>query len=246
MAEYEVREEKRAAIEAKLDEWLRLEGIQHLEVCRKRGNSHSKIADSEIDSDELEALGSGEAVLDRVLDQVAGMSGRMELRLRFQGYNKEGGRGDLHKAFNMVRVREPSTRSQGSSAATEQLATSLAAAFDQQSARVESRDSRHSEFLTHMMTRNDESAERRLSEHSSYQIEIMRLQTELTETRMQIAFMEAQAPIPPEVWAEVLKAAVPVVGDLVGTLKSAVNAWGATQGATPAELPAGDPPGATG
>lgn len=245
MAEYEVREEKRAAIEAKIDEWLRLEGIQHLEVCRKRGNSHSKIAESEIDAEELQALGSGEAVLDRVIDQVAGLSGRMELRLRFEGYSKEGGRGDLHKAFSMVRVREPSTRSQGSNQATEQLATSLASAFDQQAARVESRDTRQSEFLAQVMSRQDESAERRLSEHSSYQIEIMRLQNELTETKMQIAFMEAQAPIPPEVWAEVLRAAVPVVGDLVGTLKTAVTAWGENQ-APAAELPAGDPPAATG
>lgn len=243
MAEYEVREEKRAAIESKIDEWLRLEDIQHLEVCRKRGNAHSKIADSEIDAEELEALGTGEAVLDRVLDQIAGLSGRMELRLRFKGYSKEGGRGDLHKAFQMVRAREPSTKSQGSNAATEQLATSLASAFDQQAARVESRDTRQAEFLTSVMARQDESAERRLSEHSSYQIEIMRLQTELTESRMQIAFMEAQAPIPPEVWAEVLRAAVPVVGDLVGTLKSAVTAWGANQTALadPAAAPAAAP-----
>ena len=240
MAEYEIREEQRGALEDKLEEWLRLEGIQHLEVCRKRtGGAHSKIADSEIDADELEALGSGEAVLDRVIDQVSGLSGRMELRLRFKGYIKVGGRGDLHKAFQMVRVKEPATKSQGSSAATEQLATSLASAFDQQSARAETKDARYSDFLSSVISRQDESAERRLSEHSSYQIEIMRLNNELTETKMQLAFMEAQAPIPPEVWAEVLRAAVPVVGDLVGTMKTAVQAWGSAQ--EPTQLPEAPP-----
>ena len=226
MAEYAIRDEKRPAIEGKIDEWLREDGVQHIEVCRKRGNGHSKIADSEIDADELEQLGSGEAVLDRVCELVQGMSGRMELRLRFKDYNKEGGRSDQHKAFQMYRVREPSTKSQGSSAATEQLATSLAGAFDQQAARAESRDARYTDFLSTMMLRQDETSERRLSEHSSYQMEIMRLRDDLARAQMQINFIESQSAISPEVWAEVVRAAVPVVGDLVGTLNAAVTAWG--------------------
>ena len=43
---------------------------------------------------------------------------------------------------------------------------------------------------------------------------------------MQKNFIESQSAISPEVWAEVVRAAVPVVGDLVGTLKAAVTAWG--------------------
>jgi len=234
MAEYAIRDEKRPAIEMKIDEWLREEGVQHIEVCRKRGNSHSKIADSEIDIDELNQLGDGAAVLDRVCELVQGMSGRMELRLRFKDYNQEGGRADQHKAFQMYRVREPATKSQGSSAATEQLATSLAGAFDQQAARAESRDARYTDFLSSMMVRQDETSERRLSEHSSYQMEIMRLRDDLARREMQISFMENSSALPPEVWAEIVRAAVPVVGDLVSTFKTAVNAWGSSFGDAPA------------
>ena len=187
MAEYTIREEKRGAVEETIDGWLPLEGIQHLEVCRKRGANHSKIADSEVDAEELERLGCGEAVLDRVLDQIQGMGGRFELRLRFADYASKGGKSDLTKAFHLVRVKEPSTKSQGSSAATEQLATSLATAFDQQSARAESRDERHADFLSQMMMRQDESSERRLSEHASYQIEIMRLRDELARKDLEMA-----------------------------------------------------------
>lgn len=226
MAEYALREEKRAAIEETVDGWLQLEGIQHLEICRKRGSSHSKVADSEVDADELERLGCGEAVVDRVLDQVQGMGGRFELRLRFVDYASKGGRNDLTKAFHLVRVREPSTKSQGNNAATEQLATSLATAFDQQQARAESRDQRHADFLSQMMMRQDESSERRLSEHSSYQIEIMRLRDELARKDLEIALVEATSGMPPELWAEVLKAGIPVVGQLVGAVSTAVTAWG--------------------
>jgi len=228
VAEYTIREEKRGALEETLDSWLVLEGIQHLEVCRKRGNQHSKITDSEIDADELDALGSGEAVLDRVLDQVAGMGGRMELRLRFQDYAKSGGKSDLTKAFHLVRVREPATKSQGSSAATEQLATSLASAFDQQAARAESRDQRFTDFMSSMMGRSDEQGERRLSEHASYQMEIMRLQNELSRRDMQIALIENSSTIPPEVWVEMLKSAMPIVGDVVSSAKTAITAWGSS------------------
>jgi hypothetical protein len=228
MAEYHIREEKRAAVEESIDGWLQLEGIQHLEVCRKRGNSHSKIVDSEVDAEELEQLGCGEAVLDRVLDQMAGQGGRFELRLRFADYAAKGGRSDLTKAFHLVRVKEVATKSQGSSAATEQLATSLATAFDQQSARAESRDERHADFLSQMMLRQDESSERRLSEHASYQIEIMRLRDELARKDLEMALVEAQQGMPPELWAEVLKAGMPVVGQLVGAVSTAVSRWGAS------------------
>ena len=241
MAEYGIREEKRAPVEQAIDGWLRLDGILHLEVCRKRGNGHSKIADSEVDAEELEALGCGEAVLDRVLETVSGLGGRMELRLRFKDYNKDGGRGDLTKAFHLVRAKEPATRSQGNNAATEQLATSLASAFDQQAARAESRDQRYTDFLSTIMVRQDESSERRLSEHSSYQMEIMRLRDDLARAQMQISFIEAQAPIPPEVWAEVVRAAVPVVGDLVGTVKAAVTAWGKSYSGEAPALPESRP-----
>jgi len=226
LAEYTIREEKRSAVEETIDGWLPLEGIQHLEVCRKRGANHSKIADSEVDAEELERLGCGEAVLDRVLDQIQGMGGRFELRLRFADYASKGGKSDLTKAFHLVRVKEPSTKSQGSSAATEQLATSLATAFDQQSARAESRDERHADFLSQMMMRQDESSERRLSEHASYQIEIMRLRDELARKDLEMALVEAQQGMPPELWAEVLKAGIPVVGQFVGTVSTAVAAWG--------------------
>ena len=228
MAEYTIREEKRAAVEESLDGWLQLEGVQHLEVCRKLGSSHSKVVDSEVDAEELERLGCGEAVLDRVLDQIAGMGGRFELRLRFADYSSKGGRSDLTKAFHLVRVKEPSTKSQGSNAATEQLASSLATAFDQQSARAESRDDRHAEFFSSMMIRQDESSERRLSEHASYQIEIMRLRDELARKDLEIALVEAQQGMPPELWAEVLKAGMPVVGQLVGAVSTAVSAWGSS------------------
>ena len=226
MAEYEIREEKRPAIEAKIDDWLREEGILHLEVCRKRGRSHSKIADSEIDADELQELGSGDAILDRVCELVMGMSGKMELRLRYKDYNKTGGRSDDHKAFHMHRVREPSTKSQGSSAATEQLATSLAGAFDQQAARAESRDERYTEFLSQTMMRMEDSSERRLSEHTQYQIEVMRLRDELSRKDLEIALIEATSGLPPELWAEVFKASVPVVTQLIGSVSVAVSAWG--------------------
>jgi hypothetical protein len=229
MAEYQIPEEKRPAVEEWIDRQLLNDDIQHLEVCRKRGAQHSKIPDSEIDGDELHELGTGEAVLDRCLDSVSDKPGRFELRVRFVGYNKSGGKADQTKAFHMRRVREPSTKSQGSNAATEQLATSLAAAFDQQSARSEMRDARFSDFMQNMMLRSDETGERRLSEHSSYQMEIMRLQGEIGRRDMQIALMDSQGAMPPEVWVEVLKAAVPMVGDLVGTVKTAVTAWGHAQ-----------------
>jgi len=228
MAEYSIREEKRAAIEETIDGWLRLEGIQHIEVARKRGHDHSKVANSEIDAEELDSLGSGEVVLDRVLDSMEGLGGRFQLRLRFSDYAKKGGRGDLTKAFHLVRVKEPSTKSQGTNAATEQLASSLATAFDQQAARSEMRDQRFTDFMSQMMGRTDEHGERRLSEHASYQMEIMRLRDELNRREMQIAMVEAQTTIPPEVWVELLKSAVPIVGDLVGTAKTAIGAWGAT------------------
>jgi len=245
MAEYSIREEKRAPIEETVDGWLQLEGVQHLEICRKRGSSHSKIADSEVDADELEQLGSGEAVLDRCLDQIQGMGGRFELRLRFADYASKNGRGDLSKAFHLVRVKEPSTKSQGNNAATEQLATSLATAFDQQSARAESRDERHADFLSQMMMRQDESSERRLSEHASYQIEIMRLRDELARKDLEMALVEAQQGMPPEVWAEAFKAGIPVVGQLVGTVSTAVAAWGRSYAAAlpePAPAPTPEPP----
>jgi hypothetical protein len=59
-------------------------------------------------------------------------------------------------------------------------------------------------------------------------MEIMRLRDELSRRDMQIALMENTTGIPPEVWVEVLKAAVPVVGDLVQTAKVAVTAWGSS------------------
>ena len=229
MAEYEIREEKRTAIETTLDGWLRLEGIRHVEVVRVMANRKtSKINDSEIDSDELEGLASGEAVLERVLEIVEGLGGKMAIRLRFDDYDQPNGTPDRQKAFTLVRVREPSTKSQGSNAATEQLATSLATAFDAQASRVENRDARFSDMMSTLMVRSDEQSERRLSEHSSYQMEIMRLQSEISRRDMQIALMENQTAIPAEVWIELAKAGIPVVGDLVGVVKSAVTAWGSS------------------
>ena len=250
MAEYQIPEEKRPACEDWIERQLLAEDIQHLEICRKRGASHSKIPDTEIDADELHELGTGEAVLDRVLDQVAGQPGRFEMRVRFVGYHKPGGKADATKAFHVRRVREPSTKSQGASAATEQLATSLAGAFDQQSLRSEARDARFSDFMQNMIHRGDETSERRLSEHSSYQMEIMRLQGEIGRRDMQIAMMESQGSLPPEVWVELLKAAVPMVGDLVTTAKVAITAWGSSVGgsapAVAAPAPAPAPAPATG
>lgn len=234
MAEYQIPEEKRPACEEWLDRQLLAEDILHLEICRKRGASHSKLPDTEIDADELQELGTGEAVLDRVLDQVAGQPGRFEMRIRFVGYHLQGGKADATKAFHVRRVREVASKSQGSSAATEQLATSLAGAFDQQSARSEARDARFSDFMGSMIQRTDETSERRLSEHANYQMEIMRLQGEIGRRDMQIAMMDAQGSLPPEVWVELLKAAVPMVGDLVTTAKVAISAWGSSVGGTPA------------
>ena len=79
-----------------------------------------------------------------------------------------------------------------------------------------------------MMIRQDESSERRLSEHASYQIEIMRLRDELARKDLEIALVEAQQGMPPELWAEVLKAGMPVVGQLVGAVSTAVSAWGSS------------------
>ena len=237
MAEYQVREEKRAALETTVDGWLRLEGIRHIEVVRVMANRKtSKITDSEIDSDELEALETGEAVLERVLEVCDGLGGKMALRLRFDDYDKPNGTPDRQKAFTLVRVREPSTKSQGSNAATEQLATSLATAFDAQASRVEDRDARFSDMMSTLMMRGDEQSERRLSEHSTFQMEIMRLQSEISRRDMQIALMENQTAIPAEVWIELAKAGIPVVGDLVGVVKSAVSAWGSSF--TPIQAPA--------
>ena len=228
MSEYAIRPEKRQALEDSVEEWLQLEGVRHIEVARKRGRGRSKVVDSEIDADELAALGTGPAVVDRVLETVDRFGGRMELVCRFDDYDKPGGKTDLTKTFQLVRVREPSTKSQGNHAATEQLASSLASAFDQQAARAESRDERYTEFLSSMMLRQDEGAERRLTEHSSYQIEIMRLRDDLARKDLEIALIEANTGMPPELWAEVLKVGVPVVGQLVGALTIAISTWGAS------------------
>ena len=236
MAEYQLPEEKRPSVEEWIERYLNAEGVKHLEVCRKKTSGHSKIPDTEIDADELQELGTGEAVLDRVLDLISGMWGRFELRIRFQGYNKDGGKSDVTKAFQMRRVRQPSTKSQGTNAATEQLATSLAGAFDQQAARAQSRDERYTEFLSQMMLRQDESSDRRLAEHSSYQIEIMRLQQELARKDLEIALVEAQQGIPPEMWTEILKVAAPVAGQLIGSISGAIHSWG--QSLSPAQLAA--------
>ena len=227
MAEYEIPEEKRPGLEQKLEEWIRLDAVRHLEVVRSLGNRQtSKISGSEIDHDEMVELGSGEAILDRVIEHVGSMGGAMKLRLRFQGYDKPGGPSDEHISFRMRRVKEPSTKSQGSNAATEQLATSLATAFDAQATRMENRDARFTDLMSDFMVRSDEASERRLGEHATFQMEIMRLRDELSRAQMQLAFSENQPGVPPEVWVEVAKAAIPVVGDLVGTAKVAIQAWG--------------------
>jgi len=223
-----IRPEKRQALEDEVERWMQEDGIRHIEVARKRGRGKSKIVDSEIDSDELEALGTGAAIVDRVLETVDRFGGRMVLVCRFDDYDKTGGRPDATKSFQLVRAREPASKSQGNNAATEQLASSLAGAFDQQAARAESRDERYTEFLSSMMLRQDESSERRLSEHSNYQIEIMRLRDELARKDLEIALMDAQSGMPPELWAEVLKVAVPVVGQLVSSISGAVSAWGSS------------------
>lgn len=242
MADYALPEEKRPSVEEWIERYLQAEDVKHLEVCRKRASGLSKIPDSEIDADELQELGTGEAVLDRVLDLISGMWGRFELRCRFVGYNKDGGKSDVTKAFTMRRTRQPATKSQGNNAATEQLATSLAAAFDQQAARAQSRDEHHTEFLSQMMIRQDESSERRLSEHASYQIEIMRLQQELARKDLEIALIEAQQGIPPEMWTEILKVAAPVAGQLVGSVSGAIHSWGQSLSPNKETLPAPAPP----
>jgi hypothetical protein len=61
LAEYELREEKRAGVEEKIEEWLGHDGVMHLEVCRKRGSQHSKIPDSEIDAEEPAGGALGDA-----------------------------------------------------------------------------------------------------------------------------------------------------------------------------------------
>jgi hypothetical protein len=162
------------------------------------------------------------------VDSIQGHGGRMALRLRFEGYDKPGGPSDMTKSFQMRRVRTPSTKSQGGAAATEQLATSLATAFDAQANRVENRDARLTELMTNFMLRNDEHSERRLSEHSTFQQEIMRLQSELARRDMQLILQEQNSGIPPEVWIELLKGAMPVAAELVGAVSSAVGKWGAS------------------
>ena len=229
MSEYEIPEEKRAALELWVDNILTLEGIRHLEVVKMLGNrKSSKINGSEIDADELQILGTTEAVLDRVVDSIQGHGGRMSLRLRFEGYDKPGGPSDMTKSFQMRRVKVPSTKSQGGAAATEQLASSLATAFDAQASRVESRDARVTDMMANFMLRNDEHSERRLSEHSTFQQEIMRLQSELARRDMQLILQEQNSGIPPEVWVELLKGALPVAAELVGAVSSAVGKWGSS------------------
>ena len=253
MSEYGIREEKRQALEDWVEERLQEEGLSHIFVARKRGRGRSKIVDSEIDSDELEVLGSGPAVVDRVLEMVDRFSGRMELTARYADYNEKDGKGDVNKAFQLVRAREPSTKSQVASHATEQLATSLASAFDVQSQRAEAREERFGAVLGQMIERSDESAERRLSEHTQYQIEVMRLRDELARKDLEMALVEANQGFPPEVWIELFKAGMPIVGEFAGALTVAVKAWGSTMPplaapAAPAETPtpaaAAEAPGA--
>ena len=83
-------------------------------------------------------------------------------------------------------------------------------------------------MMANFMLRNDEHSERRLSEHSTFQQEIMRLQSELARRDMQLILQEQNSGIPPEVWVELLKGALPVAAELVGAVSSAVGKWGSS------------------
>ena len=234
---YQIREPDRAALLSWLEQHLIGGGepVDALSFDRRAGRAQQQIG--QMDAEVLAQLGP-EDIIRECLERWCSSPGRWQFRLTFQPRDEEGEPvGKPRSLRRSVDVRREGTTSAGSSggaAGIETLATSYGGAFDRLSTQVALGNQRTDELSHRLLDWQHAYSENRLEENADYQQQVSQLSIDLARAEMTIQLLESQkATIPPEVWVQLVPAAV-------GLLQGLATRFGGAAGLTgPTEAPAG-------
>jgi hypothetical protein len=220
---YELRDTERQLLVNKVNEWLEAElpgkPLKCIEVVQRRGRTSETLAT--LDPEELDLLGTGDALVDEVIAQFGQQGGKFELRATFQPEEGPGPQGVdrkvRHRSFQMTALRtEQRTVSQGASAGIEQLTTSFGSAFDSQGRQLTASVQQQTQLMAMMLDKSEKHHGTHIQEITEYQRLIMEQQLELCEAKIELAYREQSPLLTPEHLELVMPALVQLLTVLAG------------------------------
>ncbi len=244
MASYQLREGQQSLVEQTINTWLEDDALVLLRLRRvaRGGKAVTFIEGAEMERAEAIRL-DGASILAGYVEAYGVAAGTYELLALFSTEGEKDRQ--AKRRFSLHRTPKGSAHpdSKGPEAATEALAGSLGGLVDGLANRQGQIVSSFMASLQESQSRSDEASERRLSEHATYQQEILRLHAELSRVHAELAIerilAEQSGGIPPEAWIKLMEEGVPLIGNLVGAATRALGAWSSGD-AVQVEAPAAD------
>ena len=216
---FRIREADRAALLSWLEgQFAEDQPVDALAFDRKTGRAQQQIG--QLDAQVLATMAPADAIQE-CLERWCTSAGRWQFRLILQDRDEAGAPvGPARQLRRTVDVRKASAGSEsaasGSGAAMEALSTSYGGAFDQLASQVVHQTSRNDHLVEQVLSFQHTESERRLRESTEWAAQVQNLSIELARAEAYIDALEAtrDPKIPPEVWAQLVPAAVGLAGAL--------------------------------
>lgn len=223
---YQCAPTRKTAVIDTINTWIGRDDLVHISVQRPKTiqgkTEQPTIPGSEMEGEELAQLGTGEAILENVIQTYGFEGGRLQVRGKFQGESEDGTSYDrmLRVRIPLRRVPDSATGSTGTTAGIETLTTSLSGVVDGLAGRQAETLNTLLEAVGEVQSRQDDFHEQRFSDASAYQQQIMNLSIDNARLQLQVAVMEQNAgsTIPPEMWLKIVDQGLPAVLEMVGRM----------------------------
>jgi len=216
---FRIREADRAALLSWLEGQLGDDQpIDALAFDRKTGRAQQQIG--QLDAKVLAGMSPADAIQE-CIERWCTSAGRWQFRLVIQDRDEQGGPvGPTRQLRRTVDVRKASagsdTGATGNGAAMEALSTSYGGAFDQLASQVVHQTSRNDHLVEQVLSYQHTESERRLRESTEWAAQVQNLSIDLARAEAYIDALEAtrDPKIPPEVWGQLVPAAVSLAASL--------------------------------